>query len=239
MSHWNIAGHPRSGPLAELKCWARAAFRHERNFLRENENQLRSQSMLSKLQMGECNDFSKEIKALNPKKESLPPSVWGTSGESNIANLWKDHLSAIVKSVGSTDNRDQVMNALRTAPGHNDVINVHELSQIVRGLKNNKAVGNDGIPSEVYKFASERLLTMMSIFISGCMLTGKLPNSLMHVVIIPLLNCKSKDPADVNNYSQIAIATASSLQGTWPSLAVATRQVPVDCRLPILFQAST
>ena len=25
MSHWNIAGHPRSGPLAELKYWARAA----------------------------------------------------------------------------------------------------------------------------------------------------------------------------------------------------------------------
>ena len=47
--HWNIAGHPRSGPLAELKCRARAAFRHEMKVLRENEDQLRSQSMLSKL----------------------------------------------------------------------------------------------------------------------------------------------------------------------------------------------
>ena len=79
----------------------------------------------------------------------------GTSGESNIANLWKDHFSAITNSVGSTDNRDQVMNALGTVPGHNDVINVHELRQILRGLKSKKAVGNDGIPSEVYKFASE------------------------------------------------------------------------------------
>ena len=25
VSHWNTAGHPRSGPLAELKCQARAA----------------------------------------------------------------------------------------------------------------------------------------------------------------------------------------------------------------------
>ena len=90
------------------------------------------------------------------------------------------------------------------------LLNVHELLQIVRGLKNNKAVGNDGIPSEVYKFASERLLTIMSIFLSGCMLTGKLPSTLMHVVIIPLLKCKSKDPADVNNYRPIAIATALS-----------------------------
>ena len=131
-----------------------------------------------------------------------------TSGESNIANLWKDHFSAIANSVGSTDNRDQVMNALGTDPGHNDVVNVHELQQIVRGLKSKKAVGNDGIPSEVYKFASERLLTIMSIFLSGCMLSGKLPSTLMHVVITPLLKCKSKDPADVNNYRPIAIATA-------------------------------
>ena len=32
----------------------------------------------------------------------------------------------------------------------------------------------------------------------------------MHVVIIPLLKCQSKDPADVNNYSPIVIATALS-----------------------------
>ena len=117
VSHWNIAGRPRSGPLAKLKCRARDAFRQEMNFLRENEDQLRSQSMLSKLQRAECNDFWKEIKALNPnsKKESLPLTVGGTSGERNIANLWKDHFSTIANSVGSTGNRDQVMNALRTA----------------------------------------------------------------------------------------------------------------------------
>ena len=35
-------------------------------------------------------------------------------------------------------------------------------------------------------------------------------SSLTHVVIIPLLKCKSKDPADVNNYRPIAIAKALS-----------------------------
>ena len=74
-SHWNIAWRPRSGPLAEVKCQARAAFRHEIKFLRENEDQLRSQSMLSKLQRGECNDFWKEIKALN--KEGIPATNSG------------------------------------------------------------------------------------------------------------------------------------------------------------------
>ena len=49
------------------------------------------------------------------------------------------------------------MSALGTVPGHNDVINVQELPKIVRGLKNKKAVGNDGIPSDVYKFACNML----------------------------------------------------------------------------------
>ena len=155
-------------------------------------------------------------------------------GEVNRRVL-KNHFCAIANSVGSTDNRDhQVMNALRTVPGHNDVINVHELRQIVKGLKNNKAVGNDGIPSEVYKFASEWLLTIMSIFLSGCVLTGKLPNSLIQVVIILLLKCKSK-----GQQLQANCKCHSSLQGTWASLAVVTRQVRVDCRQPIWFLAST
>ena len=73
-----------------------------------------------------------------------------------------------------------------TVSGHSDVINGHERRQIVKGLKQNEAVGNDGILSEVHKFASEGLLTMMSIFLFSCMLTGKLQSTLMHAVIIPL-----------------------------------------------------
>ena len=76
---------------------------------------------------------------------------------------------------------------------------------------NNKALGNEGISSEVYKFASERRLTMMSIFLFGCMLTGKLPSTMVHVVITQLLKCKSKDKANINNYIRpIAITTALS-----------------------------
>ena len=42
------------------------------------------------------------------------------------------------------------------------------------------------------------------------MLIFKLPSTIMHVVITLLLKCKSKDPADVNNYKPIVIATALS-----------------------------
>ena len=98
----------------------------------------------------------------------------------------------------------------------------------MRGLKSKKAVGNDGIPSEVYKFASECLLTIMSIFLSVCMLSGKLPITHIHVVIIPLLKCKSKDPSDVNNYRPIVIATALSM--VLLDRNVCSPQVPAESR---------
>ena len=71
---------------------------------------------------------------------------WRNFEESNTVNLCKD-FSGIANSVGSTDNRCEVMNALRTVPGQ-DVINVYELRQIVRRLENNNAVDDDEIPCE-------------------------------------------------------------------------------------------
>ena len=62
VSHWNIAGRPRNAPFAEFKSRARAAFRHEIKFLRESEDQLRSQSMQVKLQRGECNVSGRKLK---------------------------------------------------------------------------------------------------------------------------------------------------------------------------------
>ena len=60
---------------------------YEMKYLKENDDKLRSQLILSKLQSGECNSFCKEIKPFNPKKESWGLTVGKTSGESNIANI--------------------------------------------------------------------------------------------------------------------------------------------------------
>ena len=78
----------------------------------------------------------------------------------------------------------------------------------------------------VYRFSSERLLIMMSIiFQSGCMLTGELPNTLTHIVIIPLRNANRK--------------ILSFIQGIYMSKSCC-RDSPGTyglCRQPVLFQA--
>ena len=77
----------------------------------------------------------------------------------------------------------------------------------MRGLKNKSAVGNDVIVSEVWSDCRPWCQYSFPVVSS---LACKQPIPLMHVVIIPLLKCNSKDPTDVNNYRPIAIDTALS-----------------------------
>ena len=91
----------------------------------------------------ECNYFWKEIKVLNPKKDSLPLQWEGRLWSEQYFETMEISFSCNSKFSGSIANRDQVMNALRSVPCHNDVINVHEPWKIVRELKNKKVVGND------------------------------------------------------------------------------------------------
>lgn len=207
---WNVAGKPRGGQLAVVMRIAKSRFRRELAFLRENEQQLRAQALLTKLREGKCKDFWKEIRALNPKKDSLPLTVAGVTGVDNIARVWGEHFRDIANSVATDENREWVQGAISNTPVVNETISVAEVRAIVRGLKNNKAVGNDDIPGEVYKHASHRLITVLALFLSGCIRAKQLPRDVMHVIVIPLLKCKTKDPSDINNYRPIAIATSIS-----------------------------
>lgn len=207
---WNVAGRPRGGHLAVTMRIAKSRFRREMRFLKKNEEQLRSRALLQKLQSGSSTHFWKEVRKLTPRTASLPLTVAGVTGEQNIANLWGNHFRSIANCVTTNTKQECVERQLSDEAEILDLVTVHELKDIVKSIKNGKAIGNDCIPGEVFKHASPRLLTVMAIFLSACLLTKKLPARLMRVVVIPLLKCSSKDPSDLNNYRPIAIATSLS-----------------------------
>jgi retron-type reverse transcriptase len=178
--------------------------------IKAHEDDLRGQAMLNKLLNGEVRDFFKEIKSLNPSRESLPLTVGEATGEKDIAGLWKQHFSHIANSVANDGSRNEVLDMLSNVPVPDATVSVTELASIVKHLKSNKAAGHDGVPAEVFKFASPRLLTMLSILLSSCIKYQYLPRQLMYVVLTPILKCKTKDPSEQNNYRPIAVGTAIS-----------------------------
>ena len=76
---------------------------------------------------------------------------------------------------------------------------------------------------------------MMSIFLSGCMLTG---TEYPYARSDHTANEMQIERSSRCQQLQANCICHSSLQGTWAGLAVTTRQVPVDCRQPIWYQAS-
>ncbi|ELU16585.1 hypothetical protein CAPTEDRAFT_97653 [Capitella teleta] len=73
-----------------------------------------------------------------------------------------------------------------------------------------KSCGVDGIYAEHLKYASQRHLLLLSMCISSFFLHGFLPDSMISVVLIPIVKNKVGDINSKDNYRPIALASVLS-----------------------------
>ena len=74
---WVLAGKPRHGPVCEHKVRANARFKYAVRFIKRNEQTMRANSMVKKLQINNVYEFWKEVKVVNNSKMPLPSSIDG------------------------------------------------------------------------------------------------------------------------------------------------------------------
>jgi len=67
---------------------------------------------------------------------------------------------------------------------------LHEVTQAVKGLKNNKASGPDGIPAEIFKYGSQYLLHRLHRFILLTWNSKQLPQQWKDANIVTIFNRK-------------------------------------------------
>ena len=183
--------------------------------------------MLSKLQRGEFNDFW-EIKALNAKKESLPLTVGGLLGR------------AILQTYGKIIS---VQLQILLAPLTTEIRSwMHwELSRTIVMLLMYMSWGKLLKYWKIIRLVAmmEFHLKSISLYLSNCspwcqyynsgrLLAGKLPSTHPYT-----RNDHTATEMQIERYSRYQQLQAncncpSSLHGTWPGLAVATRQVNVE-----------
>ena len=77
-------------------------------------------------------------------------------------------------------------------------------------LKDDKAIGLDGIASETIKYACPRLSVHLCILFNLFLKYGYIPEHFMQSVFVPLLKNKCGDLSDMKNYRAIAISNALS-----------------------------
>ena len=210
---WVTAGKPRQGPLFTFMARTRASFKYALRYCRHHEDMLRADICAKNLSNREYRAFWKNINNCNNNAATKHASeVNGCSGESNIADMWRNHFEKLYNSV-----RDEKSKALfyeqlakNTDNINQFVIRMSELSDCINKQKRGKAVGLDGIASEAYIHGGTKLHVHLCVLFNLFLKATYIPSFMMQAMIIPLVKCKTGCLSDVNNYRAIAISTALS-----------------------------
>ena len=208
---WKQNNMPRSGPIFHDMRIARARFKYALRQCRLDEKIIYSNRLASYMQCHDVNNFWKTINVCNKSKATLSNCIAEMSGETNIANMWKDHYSSLLNSSSNITDKDDVCISFKNMCfNHGMHVSVSEVLDLLRGQSNDKATGMDGLSGESLKFADPILAVLLSICFTCMFKHCYLPSSMLDSVIVPLVKNRNGDLSDKNNYRPIALSSTIS-----------------------------
>ena len=161
--------------------------------------------MAKKLQQNNANDFWKEVKVINNSKVPLPSSIAGITGSENIAELWRKNYSDIFNCVKSGE-----FNAGKVLINDRVIIRPDEVCYAIEKLTMNKACGLDQRTAEHLKHACGRIPVLLAMCFTGLLMHGILPDSMLSVLLVPVIKVKTGKISSIENYRPIALASILS-----------------------------
>ena len=205
---WRDAGKPRQGYLFDLHKRAKARFKNARRFIKRNENALRRDSLAKKLYDLDPKVFWKEVKAIKNSQTPLPAGIDGINGEENIAEMWRRYFLDIFNCVNSRPFTECELDKQSTFDDL--LVKSEEIEEAIKDLDLNKSCGQDGIYAEHLTFSSRRILVLLSWCFTSFLAHGVLPDSMISVILVPIIKDKACKIASKSNYRPIALASVIS-----------------------------
>ena len=203
---WRNSGKPRHGYIFDLMTRTRARFKYALKGLKRKEDTLRRDALANKLLKYPPEKLWKEIRHINSSKSSLPCSIEGVTGNQNIAEMWKNHFvdlfNCLKKSTTPMSYNVEFTNDM--------LVTGHEIARAIVKLDDKKSCGLDGIYAEHLKHASDRLSALLALCFTACFVHGFLPDTMLSVVLIPLIKDKTGKINSRDNYRPIALASVVS-----------------------------
>ncbi|CAL4087228.1 unnamed protein product, partial [Meganyctiphanes norvegica] len=89
-------------------------------------------------------------------------------------------------------------------------VNANMVKDAIEDLGLNKSCGLDGITAEHLKYASEKLPYLLGLCITSFFIHGFLPDSMLSVIIVPVIKDKAGNINSKDNYRPIALASIIS-----------------------------
>jgi len=170
---------------------------------------MRKDSIANKLMAENHKDFWKEIKYMNNSNLPLPNTIDNVTGTEEVIQLWKRHYQDIFNCLKSI-NESVLFDGNEIMYSDVPKIRITEVSEAIKNLDDNKSCGFDGLCAEHFKFCSERLKPLLSLCFTSFFVHGFLPETMIIVVLAPIIKNKSASLCDKNNYRPIALASIMS-----------------------------
>ena len=206
---WRNANKPRdqNNPIFREMILSRARFKLALRFIKRHEDQLRQDAIANAL----CDDsegkFWKEIKKMSPNNIPLPTNIENATGKVEIADMWKCHFKELLNCLNGKDNKDLYSNVVFD-PGVE--VNPGEVEEGINKLAAGKSCAMDGVYAEHLKYCSTEYTALLAKCMTSFLVHGFLPESLMSVVLVPIIKYKSGKINSKDNYRPIAIASTMS-----------------------------
>ena len=208
---WVTLGKPKFGPLFITMKKTRASFKLAVRYCKQHEIQLRADACASHLVNKDPLAFWKEISRTNNAKATVHANCIGSAhGDTEIANMWRDHFDRLYHSNSDIISRDEFYNVLNDRDLSNYTVTVSDICEAISKQKTGKAMGLDDIPMEAFIHGGTRLGVHLALIFNCFVSHSYLPSALMDSMIVPLVKNKHGDLTNVDNYRAIMISNAVS-----------------------------
>lgn len=143
---------------------------------------------------------------MNNCKKSLLSNIDVVSGPDEISQLWRNQNYELLKLWAAKLKGNPLV--VDNVEFNSDVvITSAEVHGAIFQLKDNKTCGQDDITAEHIKFASKKLYPLVALCFTGLFVHGVLPDSMLSVVLVPVINDKVGKLNSSDNYRPIALAS--------------------------------
>ena len=206
---WREANKPRdsNNPFFREMNSSRARFKLALRYIKRHENQMRQEAIANALCDDSEGNFWKEIKKLTPNNVPLPTSIDNATGKKEVTDFWKSHFDQLLNCVSGRDIND-LNYECKFDP--NMLISPGMLEDAINKLAEGKSCGTDGIYAEHLKYCSINYKLLLARCMTSFLVHGYLPDTLMSVILVPIIKDKSGKINSKDNYRPIAIASTMS-----------------------------
>ena len=205
---WLDNNKPRQGPIHDIYTQSKRRFKYALRLIKKNEDALRKEALAKKLSNLNPAEFWREVASINNSNVPLPSSIGDATGADNIVTLWKNHFYSIFNCISNAG--INLSDYDSDTPYDMIKVSIKDIQEAIKKLDCNKSCGSDQIYAEHLKHASDKLLPLLAMCITGFFVHGFLPKNIMNVVLIPIIKNKAGNINSVDNYRPIALASILS-----------------------------